>query len=71
MSKKLTDKGHAAIPVKNAGIVLLSTYVSMLFERMGFTEGNSFKTNKHQLDAVYYLQYVITGLLIRKSIYLF
>ncbi|MBC8054188.1 MAG: hypothetical protein H7Y13_14085 [Sphingobacteriaceae bacterium] len=60
--KNEISSGKGGVAIKNAGLVLLSTYVSMLLERIGLTDGNSFKTQKHQLDAVHYLQYVVTGL---------
>ncbi len=58
----VADPYGTAIPIKNAGIVLLSTYIPMLFERLGLTEDRSFKSMKHQLDAPHYLHHVATGL---------
>ncbi|MDP9047217.1 MAG: contractile injection system tape measure protein, partial [Bacteroidota bacterium] len=60
--KALPTIERSGIPVRNAGMVLLSTYIPMLFERIGLTESGKFKNNDHQLDAVHYLQYVVTGL---------
>ena len=51
-----------SLPVKNAGLVLLSSYISMLFERLQLTNGEQFISERHQLEAVHYLQYVCTGL---------
>ncbi len=50
------------ITIHNAGIVLLNTYFSMLFERLELTKNNSFISEEHQQDAVHYLQYLVTGL---------
>ncbi|MGH2664788.1 contractile injection system tape measure protein [Flavobacterium sp.] len=50
------------IPVRNAGIVLLNNYVVMLFERLGLAKDNEFTTIEAQINAVQYLQYVVTGL---------
>jgi len=58
----MADPYGAAIPIKNAGIVLLSTYIPMLFDRLGLTDGASFKSTKHQLDAPHYVQYLASGL---------
>lgn len=49
-------------PVKNAGVVLLNNYIPMLFRRLGLTAGRMFLDADKQVDAVHYLQYVITGL---------
>lgn len=50
------------IAVRNAGIVILNSYIVMLFERLGLVKNNQFITPENQIDAVQYLQYVITGL---------
>lgn len=57
-----TLKSTSAIPVKNAGIVLLNNYIEMLIERLGLLKDKQFKNKSSQLNAVHYLQYVITGL---------
>lgn len=51
----------AGIAVRNAGVVLLSSYVQMLFERLGLARHGKFINDQAQNDAVHYLQYVITG----------
>ncbi|MDP5199823.1 contractile injection system tape measure protein [Flavobacterium sp. DG2-3] len=58
------------IPVRNAGIVLLNDYIAMLFERLQLTSENKFISNEHQVRAVQYLQYVITGMQETEEIYL-
>ncbi|QHI37229.1 hypothetical protein IMCC3317_26070 [Kordia antarctica] len=55
----LPDEG---VPIPNAGLVLLNSYFLMLFERLGITADKVFKTPENQLDAVHYLQYIVTGL---------
>ncbi len=49
------------IAIKNAGLVLLSTYILMLFERLDIIRDNDFKNEDSRLDAVHYLQYLVTG----------
>ena len=50
------------IAVRNAGVVLLNSYVPVLFERLGATTNKQFSNTAAQSDAVHYLQYVVTGL---------
>ncbi|HET6991708.1 MAG TPA: contractile injection system tape measure protein, partial [Bacteroidia bacterium] len=50
------------IAVKNAGIVLLNNYIMRLFERLEIIQNRKFVNKEAQLDAVHYLQYIITGL---------
>lgn len=54
-------KEKNTIAVKNAGIVLLNTYVPMLFERLQLLFERKFRSASAQNDAVHYLQYVVTG----------
>ncbi|PIF29800.1 hypothetical protein CLU81_0184 [Flavobacterium sp. 9] len=58
------------IAVRNAGIVLLNDYISMLFERLNLVAENKFISNEHQVRAVQYLQYVITGMQETEEVYL-
>ena len=58
------------IAVRNAGIVLLNTYIPILFERLKLIEENKFLTNEYQVKAVQYLQYVITGMQETEEVYL-
>ncbi|WP_264537877.1 contractile injection system tape measure protein [Flavobacterium sp. N1736] len=58
-SKKPLTEG---IAVRNAGIVILNSYVVMLFERLNLVVENEFKTIENQISAAQYLQYVVTGL---------
>ena len=57
-----SQKNASGIAVKNAGIVLLNNYIEILMERLGLLEEKQFKDHTSQLNAVHYLQYVITGL---------
>ncbi|WP_264563992.1 contractile injection system tape measure protein [Flavobacterium sp. N3904] len=50
------------IAVRNAGIVILNSYIVMLFERLKLVLNNQFSSTENQINAVHYLQYVITGL---------
>lgn len=52
----------SVISIKNAGIVILNNYFSMLFERLGLIEENQFINIENQQNAVQYLQYVVSGL---------
>ncbi|WP_248798717.1 contractile injection system tape measure protein [Pseudomonas sp. MWU13-2105] len=48
--------------VNNAGIVLMQSFVSLLFERLGLSDREGFLSDTAQRHAVHYLQYVATGL---------
>ena len=48
--------------VRNAGIVLCNNYIQILFERLGIMTDGGFNDTSAQLDAILYLQYVVTGL---------
>ena len=52
----------AGIAVPNAGLVLLNSYFSMLFERLELLESKQFVSEDARINAVHYLQYVVTGL---------
>ena len=47
--------------MQNAGIVLMSDYIKILFDRLGLLENNQFSSVENQLKAVHYLQFVVTG----------
>jgi hypothetical protein len=53
---------QGGISVRNAGIVLINSYLSILFERLGLTADRKFLSDAYQAEAVHYLQYVVTGL---------
>lgn len=50
------------IHIKNAGLVLISIYIPMLFEKLGLTTDQHFYSTSQQKDAIQYLEYVITGI---------
>ncbi len=50
------------IVVKNAGLVLLNNYLTILFERLNLINEGKFISEQSQEDAVHYLQYIVTGL---------
>ena len=50
------------IPVRNAGLVLVNNYLTMLFVRLGLTNDQGFIEPEMQLRSVHYLQYFVTGL---------
>lgn len=58
------------VAVRNAGIVLLNDYIAILFNRLNLLVENQFINNEHQVKAVQYLQYVITGMQETEEVYL-
>lgn len=48
--------------VKNAGLVLVNNYTQTLFERLRLVNNKVFIDTTSQLNAVHYLQYIVTGL---------
>jgi hypothetical protein len=59
-----------SIAIRNAGIVILNSYIVMLLERLNLVSNNQFTSLENQINAVHYLQYVITGLCKTEEIYL-
>ncbi len=55
------EKTGEGIVVRNAGLVLLSNYIPLLFERLGVTAEGKFMDLQAQNDAIHYLQYLVTG----------
>jgi len=53
---------NMGIAVKNAGLVLLQNYFTILFERLNLIKEGKFISEQSQEDAVHYLQYIVTGL---------
>lgn len=49
------------VAVNNAGVVILHSYMTALFERLGLTANNNFIDKKSQEEAVSYLYYVGSG----------
>ncbi|MBB5395237.1 contractile injection system tape measure protein [Mucilaginibacter sp. AK015] len=50
------------VPVKNAGMVLLSEYIPALFRHMRMLNGQVFVNSEARLAAAHVLQYAVTGL---------
>ena len=59
---KLNNEPAVQFKVRNAGIVLVESYIKMLFDRLGLLDSNEFKTHKHQRKAAHCLQWLVTGL---------
>lgn len=55
----MTDRQN--IPVRNAGIVLLSPFIPRLLERLNLTADGHFTSQQNREKAVLFLQYVVTG----------
>lgn len=60
--QKSENKISELISINNAGIVLINSYIKILFDRLGLIEQNQFKSHEDQLKAVHYLQFVVNGL---------
>ncbi|WP_163411029.1 contractile injection system tape measure protein [Flavobacterium ajazii] len=70
MNKSVKTPIKEGIPVRNAGIVLLNSYIVMLFERLNLVRDNEFTSTENQIRAAQYLQYVVTGLTTTEEAYL-
>ncbi|MCA6362916.1 MAG: hypothetical protein IM638_07745 [Bacteroidetes bacterium] len=57
-----TQSTPASSPVRNAGLVLLNSYLGMLFSRLGLTASDHFVGKMQQEQAIHYSQYVVSGL---------
>jgi hypothetical protein len=56
-----TDESATNVPIQNAGLVILNSYIPILFERLQLTHEKQFTSLKNQQNAVQYLQYLATG----------
>ncbi|HWY37764.1 MAG TPA: contractile injection system tape measure protein, partial [Bacteroidia bacterium] len=56
------DIAKTGVPVKNAGLVILNSYIPFLFERLGIVNNKQFLNAEAQEEAVHYLQHLVTGL---------
>ncbi|MCY1662590.1 contractile injection system tape measure protein [Chryseobacterium sp. SL1] len=65
-----TDALKETISIKNAGIVLINSYIPMLFDRLGLMKNQAFSSEENQLKAVHYLQYLAKGLSYTEEFYL-
>jgi hypothetical protein len=62
LQSESVKRSKGGVAVKNAGIVLLNNYIMRLFERLEIVKDRKFVSQEAQLNAVHYLQYIITGL---------
>ncbi len=49
------------IAIHNAGLVIMNSYFLMLFERLNLVKAGAFVSDEARIDAVHYLQYLVTG----------
>jgi len=61
MMKEKVDNLKGGISVKNAGLVIVNSYIAILFERLGLTHDRKFINGESKLQAAHYLQYIVTG----------
>lgn len=59
--KDASQQQAMPIMVSNAGIVILQSFITTYFERLGIVKNNQFVNPQAQLDAVHYLQHLVTG----------
>ena len=62
MSNNERDVLNQGVAIPNAGLVMLNAYFVMLFERLNLVKDQAFITKEAQLNAIHYLQYLVTGL---------
>ncbi|MEM6684323.1 MAG: contractile injection system tape measure protein [Bacteroidota bacterium] len=62
MNSSTTTFPEEGVAIPNAGLVMLNSYFIMLLERLGATKSNAFVSDEMQLNAVHYLQYIVTGM---------
>ncbi|MCO6146789.1 contractile injection system tape measure protein [Flavobacterium sp. NRK1] len=55
------DNSQSTTIVKNAGIVIITSFIPSLFTRLDLTVGKQFKDNESREKAALYLQYLVTG----------
>ncbi|AEX21820.1 contractile injection system tape measure protein [Vibrio sp. EJY3] len=55
------NKKSEPISINNAGLVLASTYIPTLFQRLNLTDGKVFASEKAKYQALFYLQYLVDG----------
>jgi len=61
MMKEKADNLKGGISVRNAGLVIINSYIAILFGRLGLTHDRKFINEESQLQAAHYLQYIVTG----------
>jgi hypothetical protein len=55
------QRSTVSFHVQNAGMVLLHSYFPLLFERFHLMEDSTFKDEKKHYQALFYLQYLVSG----------
>ncbi len=55
------NKKSEPISINNAGLVLASTYIPTLFQRLNLTDGKVFGSEKAKYQALFCLQYLVDG----------
>ncbi|NOQ72951.1 MAG: hypothetical protein GQ574_13160 [Crocinitomix sp.] len=50
------------IAINNAGLVLASSYINVLFDRLNLIKDGSFVSSETRIKAVHYLQFVVNGI---------
>lgn len=61
MSNEAVTKFQIEFSISNAGMVLLSSYFTVLLENLDFVKNNTFITDKARLDSISCLQYLVSG----------
>lgn len=56
-----SNLSQQSIPIENAGLVILSNYINMLLVRLDLVVNHQFKSPSAQINALYYLQYLVKG----------
>jgi hypothetical protein len=58
---KKTEVLKNGVLVRNAGLVILNSYIPLLLGRLGIMEEGKFLSDEARFEAVHYLQYLVTG----------
>lgn len=61
MEQKESSFPEEGVSIRNAGLVILNSYFLMLLERLEIVKDKAFVSEEAQLDAIHYLQYIVTG----------
>jgi TusA-related sulfurtransferase len=61
MEQKESSFPDEGVSIRNAGLVILNSYFLMLLERLEIVKDKAFVSEEAQLDAIHYLQYIVTG----------
>lgn len=61
MSNEAVTKSQIEFSISNAGMVLLSSYFTVLLENLNLVKNNTFITDKARLNSISCLQYLVSG----------